>query len=107
MKKVLILLSLFIGTSAQAEPVTCQRAVDMLSALVEADAPTDVVKHWLKKGLDGRVSAEREQQVYLEALQVIHALRGFNLLGNSTIGDDWPRTAEIIICDSEKLWPEN
>lgn len=65
---------MLVGTNANADQLKCSQAVFILAALVASDAPDDVIKYTINVGLNGRVSEEREREIYLSTIRTIHLL---------------------------------
>ncbi len=107
MRKLLLTVAMLVGTNANANELKCSQAVDILAAMVVSDAPDDVIKYTINKGLNGRVSEKREREIYLSTMQTIHTLYGFKILGDVSFQDDWRDTAMKIICWVDKTWPKD
>ena len=107
MRKLLLTVAMLVGTNANANELKCSQAVDILAAMVVSDAPDDVIKYTINKGLNGRVSEKREREIYLSTMQTIHTLYGFNILGDGSFQDDWRGTARKIICWVNEAWPDD
>ena len=107
MRKLLLTVAMLVGTNANANELKCSQAVDILAAMVVSDAPDDVIKYTINVGLNGRVSEEREREIYLSTMRTIHTLYGFKILGDVSFQDDWRDTARKIICWVDKTWPDD
>ena len=106
-RKLLLTVVMLVGTNANANELKCSQAVDILAAMVVSDAPDDVIKYTINVGLNGRVSAEREREIYLSTMRTIHTIYGFNILGDGSFQDDWRDTARKIICWVNEAWPDD
>ena len=107
MRKLLLAVVMLVGTNANADQLKCSQAVFILAALVASDAPDDVIKYTINVGLNGRVSEEREREIYLSTMRTIHLLYGAEFLGFGSSVSDWPTSARRNICSIDKVWPDD
>ena len=106
MRKLLLAVVMLVGTNANADQLKCSQAAVILAAMVASDAPDDVIKYTINVGLNGRVSEEREREIYLITMRIIHTLYGFDILFDSS-EVKWPAYAKRDICLTNKVWPDD